>query len=149
MLTPIRAALGYLLLLLVVRLLPRRPGAQMTIFEFVIIFLIGGVIIGATVNDDRSVTNCASGIVTIALLHNFVAWIKTHSPGLGRLIDGTPILLLDRGQWCTEAMKGMRIDPEDVMAAARTKGVPSLERIRYAILERNGAISIIKEEERE
>jgi uncharacterized membrane protein YcaP (DUF421 family) len=39
-----------------------------------------------------------------------------------------------------------RVDPEDVMAAARTKGVSSIHDVAYAILERNGAISIIKNE---
>jgi uncharacterized membrane protein YcaP (DUF421 family) len=43
-------------------------------------------------------------------------------------------------------MKGMRIDREDVMAAARTKGLNSIYDVDYAILERNGAISIIKNE---
>jgi uncharacterized membrane protein YcaP (DUF421 family) len=41
-------------------------------------------------------------------------------------------------------MRGMRIDPEDVMAAARTKRMNSIFDVSYAILERNGAISIIK-----
>jgi Protein of unknown function (DUF421) len=35
---------------------------------------------------------------------------------------------------------------EDVMTAARTKGVISIYEVAYAILERNGAISIIKNE---
>jgi uncharacterized membrane protein YcaP (DUF421 family) len=38
----------------------------------------------------------------------------------------------------------MRIDREDVMAAARTKNANSIYDIAYAILERNGSISIIK-----
>ncbi len=147
MATPLRVVVGYFVLLLVVRLLPRRPGAQMTPFEFVIVFLIGGVIIGATVDHDKSVTNCGSAIVTVALLHNFLAWVKTKSTRLARLVDGTPLLLLERGQWRPETMKGMRIDPADAMAAARTKGIGSLDRIRYAVLERHGAISVLEEEE--
>jgi uncharacterized membrane protein YcaP (DUF421 family) len=43
-------------------------------------------------------------------------------------------------------MRGMRFDPEDVMAAGRTKGVKSVFEIRYAILERNSSISIVKAE---
>jgi uncharacterized membrane protein YcaP (DUF421 family) len=43
-------------------------------------------------------------------------------------------------------MKGMRIDPEDVMAAARTKNIGSIYQVAYAVLERNGAISIVKNE---
>ncbi len=60
MATIIHAVLGYLFLLLVVRVLSRRPGGQLTLFEFVIVFLIGGVIILSTVGKDRSITNCAT-----------------------------------------------------------------------------------------
>jgi uncharacterized membrane protein YcaP (DUF421 family) len=43
-----------------------------------------------------------------------------------------------------KAMRGMRVDPKDVMAAARVKSVGSVFDIKYAVLERNGTISIIK-----
>ena len=54
-------------------------------------------------------------------------------------------MLLKDGKWQTEVMKKMRLDDGDVMAAARAKGVKTLDQIKYAILERNGAISIIKD----
>jgi uncharacterized membrane protein YcaP (DUF421 family) len=37
----------------------------------------------------------------------------------------------------------MRIAPEDVLQAARTKGYRDLDDIDYVILERNGQISIL------
>ena len=52
MYTIIHAVLAYFFLLLTVRVLSRRPGGQMTLFEFVIVFLIGGVIILSTVGND-------------------------------------------------------------------------------------------------
>lgn len=144
--TIIHAILGYLFLLLVVRVLSRRPGAQLTLFEFVIVFLIGGVIILATVGNDRSVTNCATAIIAVGLMHRFVSWLKSKSPRLGRIIDGTPLVLLKNGEWQPEVMKGMRLSPEDVMAVGRTKNLKSIHEIKYAIFERNGAISVIKED---
>ena len=71
---------GYFFLMLVVRLLTQRPGAQMTMFEFVIVFLVGGVVILATVGADKSITNCVMAILTVGLLHNMVAWTKARSP---------------------------------------------------------------------
>ena len=115
-------------------------------FEFVIVFLIGGVIILSTVGKDRSVTNCVTAILTVGLMHWMVSGIKGKFPRLGAVVDGTPLTLLKNGEWQLEVMKGMRIDREDVMAAARTKGVTSIYDVAYAILERNGAISIIKNE---
>jgi uncharacterized membrane protein YcaP (DUF421 family) len=142
--TLIRAVLAYLFLLLVVRALSRRPGAQLTPFEFVIVFFIGGISIQAVVGDDRSMTNAVCTVITIGLLHRLISVIKVHWPKLGASIDGTPLVLLQKGQWQTDVMGRMRIQDTDVMAAARTKNLERLDQIEYAILERNGAISIIK-----
>jgi uncharacterized membrane protein YcaP (DUF421 family) len=142
--TIIHAIIGYWVLLLVVRVLSRRPGGQLTLFEFVIIFLVGGVAIQATVGRDHSVTNCATAILAIGLMHRSVSWLKSLSPRVGAVIDGTPLVLIRNGVWQLEIMRGMRIDPQDVMAAARSKQIRSIYEVRYAILERNGTISIIK-----
>jgi uncharacterized membrane protein YcaP (DUF421 family) len=146
MYTIIHAILGYFFLLLTVRVLSRRPGGQMTLFEFVIVFLIGGVIILSTVGDDRSVTNCVCAVMVIGLLHGSVSWLKTKSATFGIIIDGTPLVLLKDDHWVDEMMKGMRLDANDIMAAARTKGLKDLSQIKYAILERNGTISIIRKD---
>jgi uncharacterized membrane protein YcaP (DUF421 family) len=145
--TIVHAVIGYFFLMLVVRVLSRRPGAQMTLFEFVIVFLIGGIAILSTVGHDRSVTNCTCAVITVGLLHRSVSWAKLRFPAFGRVTDGTPLLLWNKGQWQEEAMHGMRIAPEDVSAAARTKGLKSVDEADYAILERNGGISIIEKEE--
>lgn len=131
-------------LLFTVRVMSRRPGAQMTPFEFVLVFLIGGVIILSTVDDDHSMTNCVCAIITVALMHRIVSGLKIRYPRFGAIIDGTPLVLLERGEWQTEVMGRMRLQDTDVMASARTKNIGTLDEVEYAILERNGAISIIR-----
>ena len=131
-----RAVLGYCVLLLTVRVLSRRPGGQFTLFEFVIIFLIGGVAIAATVGRDHSVTNCGMAILAIGFMHRLVAYLKGRSPRFGAFIDGTPLVLVRNGEWQLETMNGMKVDPEDVMAAARLKMVHSIFDVKYAVLER-------------
>lgn len=53
----IRAAIAYWLLLFALRLLGRRPGTQMTPFELILLFLLGGVTIQGVLGDDCSMTN--------------------------------------------------------------------------------------------
>ncbi|HEX3683308.1 MAG TPA: YetF domain-containing protein [Bryobacteraceae bacterium] len=144
MYTVVHAIVGYFFLVLIVRVLSRRPGAQMTPFEFVIIFLVGGVIILSTVGNDRSETNSVCAVITIGLMHRLVSWLKTRFPAFGKVVDGTPLVVLKNGEWQTEIMDKMRLQDTDVMAAARAKGVKTLDKVKYAVLERNGAISIVK-----
>jgi len=143
MYTVIHAIVGYFFLLLTVRVLVRRPGAQLTPFEFVIIFLIGGVIILATVGNDHSETNCTVAIITIGLTHRLVSIMRSRYPRLSAWIDGIPLILLRDGQWQLEQMEGLRVDRDDVVAAAREKGLTSVREVEYAVVERNGSISIV------
>ncbi len=145
--TILHAVAGYFFLMIVVRVLTRRPGGQMTMSDFVLVFLMGGVIILSTAGDDRSLTNCTCAVITVGLLHRTVSWLKVKSPLLGVLVDGTPIALMKHGEIDDAVMDGMQVSHADLEAAARLKGIASLDKAEYAILERNGGISVIERED--
>jgi uncharacterized membrane protein YcaP (DUF421 family) len=147
MATLLHAIIGYIVLLLTIRLLTRRPGSQLTLFEFVLIFLIGGIIIASTMGNDRSVTNATLAVIMVGLLHRTVSHARKRWPIVGKLIDGVPLVIYKTGEWQDEIMNEMKIAPEDVLAAARTKGFRGLEDIDYAVLERNGQITILSKSE--
>jgi uncharacterized membrane protein YcaP (DUF421 family) len=147
MTTLIHAIAGYFILVLTIRLLSRRPGSQMTLFEFVLVFLMGGIIIASTMGNDRSVTNATCAVIMVGLLHRSVSYARNRWTMVGKIIDGTPLVLYKRGEWQEEAMREMKIAPDDILAAARTKGLRGFDDIDYAILERNGQISILSKKE--
>ncbi len=142
----LRGIFGYCFLVLIVRIVGRRPGKQLTPFEFVLVFFMGGVTLTPMVGDDRSITNAMCTITAIALTHWLLAWLRVVSPAFGRIVDGTPLVLLEKGCWRRETMSNMHILDDDVMTMARDQGVKSLDEIEYAFLERNGEISIIPAE---
>jgi uncharacterized membrane protein YcaP (DUF421 family) len=139
----LRAAYGYLFLVFIVRVVGRRPGKQMTPFEFVLIFFIGGLMLTAMVGDDASVINAFTEIMTVAAMHFAVAWMRTKSDRFARLVDGTPLVLLEKGRAREDVLRNARIAYDDIMAAARDEGLNDLNAVDYAVLERNGEISII------
>ncbi|HYZ71908.1 MAG TPA: YetF domain-containing protein, partial [Chthoniobacterales bacterium] len=98
--------------------------------------------------DDRSFTNALVQIASICAAHYLLVILRARWPGIGRIVDGTPLILLERGQWHQQTMKDMLIQDADVMATARDQGLENLEQIEYAVLERNGQISIITKEEK-
>lgn len=146
MATILRAIVGYFILLIMVRVLRRRSGAQMTLFEFVLIFLMGGLIIGATVQHDRSATNCECAVIVVGFLHRTVSWAKSKSPRFGTLLDGTPVVIIRKGEWQQEVIYRTGLRRDDIEAAGRAMGITDLNDIDYAVLERNGHISVIKKE---
>ncbi len=143
----LRAAFGYFFLVFMVRIAGRRPGKQMNPFEFVLIFFIGGLTLTFVVADDRSLTNAFTQIIVLAGSHLLLVLLRQHFSRIARLLDGTPLVLLEHGKWREEIMHGMLIGEDDVMTAARDKGVSSLDKIDYAVLERNGEITIFTAEQ--
>jgi len=138
---------GYCFLVFIVRIVGRRPGKQMTPFEFVLIFFIGGLTLTGMVADDRSLTNALCQIATVAVMHYVITWLRGRWSGFGRVADGMPLVLLEKGKWRTQTLKKKLIQDDDVMAAARDKGLERLDQIEFAVLERNGEISIIQAKE--
>lgn len=147
MMTLLRAAIGYLFLTLMVRALTRRPGAQMTQIEFVLVFLMGGIIILATVGQDKSLTNCTCAVIWVGCLHRIMSSLRIRFPRFQQVLDGTPVVLIRKGEWQEEALHGMHLAHEDVLAFARSSGIPAEDEIEYAVLERNGSITVLTKEE--
>ena len=80
-------------------------------------------------------------------MHITVGTVKRWSPWFGRLVDGTPVVIYERGEWRQERMRAMRVLESDVMAAVRQKGLMRLEQVRYAVVERDGKVSIVPEDD--
>ena len=142
----IRAVFGYCFLILMARIVGRRPGKQLTPFEFVLIFFLGGLTLTGMVGDEVSLINAIVQIITLAVTHFLLVLARSKSNRIARLLDGTPLVLLEGGRWRSETLSRMGIQDDDVMAMARDQGVNTLAGIDTATLERNGEISIIKAE---
>ena len=145
--TILRALFGYFFLVLIVRIVGRRPGKQLTPFEFVLIFFLGGLTLTGMVGAEVSLTNAVCQIIAVACGHYLLVWVRTKSPRVARLMDGTPLMLMEAKTWRSRTMNRMRITPADVMSVARDQGLKTLADIDTAVLERNGEISIIPVEE--
>ncbi len=139
----IRAAFAYLILLLAVRLIGRRMASMLAPFDLVVLFLFGGALMSAVLGDDHSMTAAIGAVFSIGLMHILVSKLKQLLPWFGRLVDGTPVIIYEQGQWHRDRMRGLRMLESDVMTAVRQKGLMRLEEARYAIVERDGKISII------
>jgi len=141
--TILRAAFGYLFLILMVRIVGRRPGKQLTPFEFVLIFYLGGLTLTGMVGDEVSLTNALCQILTVGMCHYILSWLRYRSTRVAKLLDGVPLFLLEKNQWRTHTLSQVRIQDDDVMDMARDQGLRDLSGIRIAVLETFGEISII------
>ncbi len=140
----LRAVAMYVLVLVVFRIAGRRTLSEMTAFDFVLLLVIGEATQQALLGDDFSITTAAIVIVTLVGLDVGLSYVKGLSPRLATLLDGRPMILVERGKPIAERLARSRVDEEDILEAARqSRGLERMDQIGYAILEVSGGISII------
>ena len=141
--TVLRGLVVYFFLLVVMRLSGRRSIAKITPFDFVLLLIIAETTQQALLGDDFSVTNAVVLILTLFITDIALSYVKQWSPGVATLIDGTPTVLISRGKPDGRALERSRVSLEDVLEAAREQhGIERLDRIKFAVLEVGGNISI-------
>ncbi|MDQ7912959.1 DUF421 domain-containing protein [Pseudomonas sp. 102515] len=142
----LRAAAIYVFLLVLFRLTGRRALSEITTFDFVLLLVIGEATQQALLGDDFSVINAFVVIATLVLIDILLSLFKERSPKVGRFLDGVPLIVVEYGKPLTERLRKARLTEEDILEAARqSQGLERLEQIRFAVLEKNGQISVIPE----
>lgn len=140
----LRAAFMYLFLMFIVRIAGKRTLSEMTTFDFVLLLIIGDSSQQAITGADYSITNAVIVISTFVVLDMLLAFLKFRFRKVDLIIDGSPIILVRNGEVITKMMKYAKIDIGDILEAARkSQGIDSLEKIKFAILEKDGEISVI------
>jgi uncharacterized membrane protein YcaP (DUF421 family) len=140
----IRAACAYFILLFAVRLIGRRTASMMAPFDYIVLFMFAGITVTAVLGDDKSMAGAFSAVCTIGLMHVGVSLAKERWDWFGRLVDGTPVIIFEHGAFIEKRMRMLRLQPQDVMAACRQRGLRRLDQVRYAVAERDGKVSIIE-----
>lgn len=140
----LRATVIYFLLLLVLRISGKRTFAEVTPFDFVLLLIISETTQQGLLGDDYSITNAFLLVITLVGIDIAVSFLKGRFPALDRIFEGLPLVILENGRPHKKRLAKARIEIEDILFAAReSHGLERLEQIKYAVLERNGGISII------
>lgn len=145
----LRAIAIYLILLIVIKIAGRRTLMQMTSFDLILLLIISEATQQALLGEDFSVTGAMLTIITLVVVDILFGYLKKKIPGAENLIDGAPVILVAHGAANQTKLQKVSVSCDDIMLAARQNhGILEMKEIKYAILERNGQISIIPENEK-
>lgn len=139
----VRTALVYLALLIGLRLAGKRELGQMTTFDLIVILLVANAVQNAMVGANVSLT---AGIVAAATLIglNAVVWrLGRRFRWMSEQLRGTPTLLVHEGVALREPLEREGVDREELLQALREHGVDDLAKVKEAVLEVDGTISVI------
>jgi uncharacterized membrane protein YcaP (DUF421 family) len=140
----VRAFVTYAVLLLIFRVSGKRSLAQITTFDFILLLIISEAIQGALNDNDNSLTHGVLVVTTLIGLDVLLSFLKQRFHLLDRWLDDMPLVLVEDGTPLLDRMRQVRVGVDDVLAAGRElQGLERMDQIKYAVLERSGAISIV------
>ena len=125
------------------RLSGKREIGQMTVFDLVVLLLVSNAVQNAMVGPDTSLLGGILAALVLLLANALLARLRLSWPGLRRLVEGTPTLLVLHGKVIAEHMRREGIDTKSLLAALREHGLSTIEGVEMAVLEIDGSISIV------
>jgi uncharacterized membrane protein YcaP (DUF421 family) len=139
----LRSAVVFFFIMIVVRLIGRRELSSLEPFDLLILVVIADFVQQGVTQQDYSVTGAVLAVGTFSLLIVATSWISWRFPRTRPLLDGNPVVLVEDGKPIDDNLRRERISLEEIAAQARVQQIDSVKKIRWAILETNGSMSII------
>jgi uncharacterized membrane protein YcaP (DUF421 family) len=143
----VRAAIMFVFLFLLLRLMGKRELGQMTPFELVVIIVMGDLIQQSVTQADTSLTGAILAVSTFAFLAIMLSWVSYRFPATQKLLDGEPRLIVRDGRVIPSALVRDRMTEDEICSEMRLAGIARLEMVACAILEPNGKISFIRRDD--
>ena len=138
----IRAAIVYVVLMLLFRIAGKRSLAEVTSFDLVLLLIISEATQQAMIDSDNSMTNALLVVSTLIGMNILLSVVSKRWKALDKWIEDVPLVILKNGHPIRERMRKERIDENDILEAARaSEGIERLDQIKFAILERTGHIT--------
>ena len=138
----LRAAFLYLVLILSVRLMGKRQIGQMEASEFVVTMLVANL---ASIPMQDAAIPLYSGLVPILVVLGMeltLSGLILRSVLIRRFFCGKPIILIDNGKILTENLRRTRVNLDELTGHLRQKDVLDIQTVQFAILETDGSLSV-------
>jgi uncharacterized membrane protein YcaP (DUF421 family) len=140
----VRAAVAFVLVLLLTRIVGRRELSSLQPFDVILLVVIGDLVQQGVTQNDFSVTGMILVASTIGVLTIATSFLGFRFPRLRPLLEGEPVVVVDDGKVIERNLRRERITLDELAAAARVQRIASLDDVRWAVAETSGQISFIK-----
>lgn len=143
----LRAVIVYVVILVLVRLSGKRTVGQFTPFDMILLVLLGTAVQNSLIGEDVSLLGGLILAATLIGLNYLVGFVTSRSKRADRLIEGVPVVLARDGKLFERVLKKELVSAADFDEAMRQSGCGELDKVKLALLETNGQITIIKHDQ--
>ena len=139
----LRSVLSLVVLFIITELMGKKQISQLNLFDYIIGISIGSIAASFSVDDSINYLDGILAIVIYGGIATIISFLTTKSIKARRFFTGTPLILINSGNFNYNNLKKSRLDINDLLQIARENGYYDLSQIAYSILEPSGKISFL------
>ena len=143
----LRAVLLYVFILFILRMTGKRQIADLQPFDLIITMAIADLASTAISDTDIPLLYSVVPILALYLVQQAVACLSLRSRRFRTFVCGSPLLLVREGVLQEGIMKEANYTVADLSDHLRAQQVFDMKSVQYAILETNGALSVLEKQQ--
>lgn len=143
----LRGTAVYLGLAVVLRLIPKRQAGNVSPNDMIALVVVGSLAADAIVGDARAMPDVFLMVVVVLLWDYAFNLLEFHFPRWRRVAQDSPTLLIHQGKVLKQNLAKEKLTEQELAAHLRKQGIEDPGRVKQAILEADGHISVIEKDE--
>ncbi|WP_433958150.1 DUF421 domain-containing protein [Cytobacillus horneckiae] len=143
----VRSIIAFGTLLIFTRFLGKQQVSQITFFDYILGITIGSMAANLSTDIATDAWPNWVGLLSWTVMVYIFQKVTVKSRQASVYIDGEPVIVIMNGEIMDEVMKKLRFRLSDLQEQLREKGVFDINEVEYAVVEKDGQLSILKKAE--
>ncbi len=143
----IRTVIILVALVIGIRLFGKRDVGGMNLVDLVLVMLLGNAVQNALTSGSGQLAVGLTSAIVLLIIDRLMGILFVRRPWLERRLFGGPTIIASRGRMDRAAMQHEGVDEDELLTAIRAIGLDEVSQVRLAVLEDDGSISIVPEEQ--
>ena len=139
----VRSAVVYAALIFFLRVTGKRQIGQLAPFDLVLLLVLSNAVQNSMNGGDNSLVGGLISAVTLIALNYVVGYATFKSKRVEAIVEGRPLVIVHNGHVFEDVLARAQITHHELDAAVRQNGFACVDDVQTAILENNGAITVI------
>jgi uncharacterized membrane protein YcaP (DUF421 family) len=143
----LRTAVVYLFILIGLRLTGKREVGQMMPLDLALLILLANAVQNAMTGADTSLLGGLIAAATLLVMNAVLTGVAGRHRKIRHLVEGTPTLLIRHGKILQRNLAKEKLTSDDLHQVLREHGIATVDEVALAVLEIDGVISVLKNDE--
>lgn len=139
-----RSLILYIVTFLVIRLMGKRELSKVQPFELAIIILIADLASGPMASPGISIFDGIIPMVTLLICYIIFTFLIQSSNKVQEVVCGKVSIIIENGKILEDELEKQHYTIADLMSQLRQKDIFMVQDVKYAIIETNGDLNVIK-----